>query len=93
MSKIIHLALDVRGFLKNARFPRDYTRMFKHHDGRVMTPEEARDQLFDELARGHELIPVGACDDFDYSAGGGCRGHDRPDSEAMGLTRPAGPRG
>jgi hypothetical protein len=89
MSKIIHGALNVRGFLKNARFPRGYRGVFRHDDGRLMTPDEARNHLLDELARGHELIPVGACDDFDYSAGGGCRGHDRPDSEAMGLTRPA----
>ena len=77
MSRIIHMALDVRGFLSTAKFPRDYTRMFKHDDGRSMTPEEAREQLFDELTRGHEMIPYGSCDNFDYSAGGGCRGHEK----------------
>lgn len=84
-----HMCLNVRGFLRNHRFPRGYRGVFRHDDGRLMTPDEARNHLLDELARGHELIPVGACDDFDYSAGGGCRGHDIPDSEAMDLTRPA----
>lgn len=82
--KRIHLCLGVRDFLKTAKFPRDFKHMFKHDDGRSMTPEEARDCLLDELARGHELIPIGTCDNFDYSAGGGCRGHEEQDAEARG---------
>lgn len=63
MSKIIHVALDVRGFLKNARFPRDYTRMFKHHDGRVMTPEEAPPARPD-VGRCHPAADRAACVDL-----------------------------
>lgn len=79
-----HIALNVRGFLRNHPFPDGYRGVFKHDDGRPMSPNEARDHLLDELARGHELIPIGTCDNFDYSAGGGCRGHEEQDAEARG---------
>lgn len=76
--KQIHMCLDVRGFLKNSK-KRDYKGMFKHDDGRTMTPDEAKDALLDELAKGHVVIPFGKpCDGFDYS-GGGCPGHAIPD--------------
>lgn len=55
--------------------------MFKHEDGRSMTPEEARDQLYDELAKGHEVIPFGPCDNFDYKTG--CRGHEKDDADSL----------
>lgn len=71
-----HMCLNVRGFLRNQRFPRGYRGVFRHDDGRIMTPDEARNHLFDELARGHELIPIGDCDNFDHSTNGGCRGHE-----------------
>lgn len=41
-----HMCMDVQGFMSRAKFPRDYRGMFKHDDGRSMTPDEARDQLF-----------------------------------------------
>ena len=77
---IVHMALNVRGFLSNTRFPSGYRGVFKHDDGRPMSPAEARDQLFDELARGHEMIPFGVCDSFDPKRG--CLGHE--DAEARG---------
>ena len=30
--------------------------------------------LIDELAKGHEVITIGDCDNFDYQTG--CKGHD-----------------
>jgi hypothetical protein len=75
MTTIHHLCLNIRGFLSNSRFPKAYEGMFKHDDGRSMTPEEARETLYDELAKGHEVIPFGpVCEGFDYG-GGGCPGH------------------
>lgn len=80
MARVIHCCLDLRGFLRSAKFPGGYRGMFQHDDGRPMTPEEAHDALLDEVARGHVVIPFGkACDGFDYS-GGGCPGHDVPDA-------------
>ena len=65
--------MDIEGFMRNAKFPRDYRRMFKHDDGRPMTPDEARSQLFAELRQGRRVIPMGDCDNFDYQTG--CKGH------------------
>lgn len=78
--KRIHFCLNVRGAL--SRRYRDFLEgMFAHPDGRPTTADESREILFDELKKGHEVIPVGQCDNFDYS-GGGCLGHDVPPEEA-----------
>ena len=69
MGKIIHCCMSVRGALRN----RDYTGIM-HDDGRPMTKSEAFDALCDELAKGHEVIPMGPCDNFDFKKG--CLGHD-----------------
>ncbi|PRC92622.1 hypothetical protein [Solimicrobium silvestre] len=66
-----HMCLNVRGFLNSAK-KREY-KMFEHDDGTNMTYDEARNALFDELAQGHEVIPMGKCDNFDYKTG--CKGH------------------
>lgn len=71
----IHMSLNIRGFLSNSKFPQEYKGLFTHDDGREMSPEEARNALFDEIAKGHECIRFGACDNFDPK-GAGCLGHD-----------------
>ena len=86
----ISLCLCVRGFLKNAKFPSHYRQMFKE-GGRTLSPEEARDFLMDELAKGHEKIPCEArcgnpcqetgCEGFDYGEHGGCPGSVVPDDD------------
>lgn len=69
---ILHASLDVRSYLKAPK--RALRGLFKHPSGtRSMTPDEARDVLMDELANGHEYIPVGPCDNFDFKIG--CKGH------------------
>lgn len=83
----VYMCLSVRGFLRNCKFPKDYRGVFKHDDGRSMEPEEARQTLLDELAKGHEVIPMDAgcgnpcsrkgCKGFDFAARmGGCPGCD-----------------
>jgi len=37
------------------------------------SPTELREAMIDEIAAGHELLPTGPCDNFDYKQG--CRGH------------------
>lgn len=75
MSRILHMALDIEGFLSNSTYPRDFQRMFKHDDGRSMTPQEARAELFRQIRMGRRLLPMTtACEGFDYDTG--CPGHD-----------------
>ena len=73
MSKIIHLSLDVKGALMNWK-QGQFRGMFKRPDGTKMTANEARAVLVDELAKGHELLPYGDCEGFDYKTG--CPGHE-----------------
>jgi len=73
-----HVALSVRGALKNSS-RRELASMFIHgQNGRRLTADEAKDVLLDHLANGHEVIPLTQeCAGFDY-AGGGCPGHSKP---------------
>lgn len=66
------MCLSVRGALN---MPKSKLRGWIRHDsGRLMTPDEARHALMDELAKGHEVIPMGEpCEGFDYTKG--CPGH------------------
>ncbi|WP_321895971.1 hypothetical protein [Paraburkholderia heleia] len=68
-----HMCLDVRGALTNWS-KRDFRNMFKHDDGRTMTPDEAKAELLEQLSQGHNLIPFGKCDNFDHKEHG-CLGH------------------
>jgi len=69
---IRHMCLDVRGAIKNFS-KRQLTGMFRRPDGTRLTAEEAKDHLLDHLAEGHEVIPMGPCNNFDYVKG--CQGH------------------
>ena len=44
--------------------------------------DEARDVLMDELANGHDFIPFGHCDNFDFKSG--CKGHPSINKEEDG---------
>lgn len=73
-----HVALSVRGALKNASRCELGSLFTKGRNGRRLTADEAKDVLLDHLANGHEVIPLAqACEGFDY-AGGGCPGHSTP---------------
>lgn len=67
-----HMSLCVRGALKwpKARLKK----MFLDDAGKSMTADQARNVLLDELSQGHEVIPMGKCDNFDFKTG--CRGHE-----------------
>ena len=72
-----HLCLSVRGALNQ---PKGKLRGWLRDDnGKLLTPDQARDALMDELAKGHEVIPMGECDNFDYKTG--CCGH-RPSKKS-----------
>lgn len=68
-----HMCLCIRGALTNWS-DRNFKGMFQHDDGRTMSPAEAKAELLEHLSKGHEVIPYGPCDNFDYR-GAGCLGH------------------
>jgi hypothetical protein len=67
------MCLSVRGALRWSK--RRLAGMFRHETGRRMNGDEAREALFDELAHGHEVIPMSKCEGFDFVTG--CPGHER----------------
>lgn len=69
----IHMCADIRGMLKNHSRKGSLKGVFKDETGRGLSDEEARDYLYDCLAKGWKVIPYGECDNFDYQTG--CKGH------------------
>jgi len=80
MSKIVHICLSVRGALKwpKPEFRRALKWVTKTGGEPYRDIDELREALMDELAQGHEVIPMGECDNFDFKTG--CLGH--PTEEA-----------
>jgi hypothetical protein len=66
---MIHMCMDIRGAIKNKAFSG-----FTNDDGSPATREQALEYLMDELAKGHDVIPLGECDNFDFKKG--CLGHE-----------------
>lgn len=78
MREIRHMCVDIRGVL--GWKDRDLKGMFRHDDGRSMSAAEIRDALYDELAKGHRVLPMSQdCEGFDFQTG--CPGHPAPDDE------------
>lgn len=80
MSTIIHIRGDIRGMLLNWN-DRDFRGMFRHDDGRLMEPREAKLVLMEELAAGRNYIPYGDCPGFD-PVEKGCPGHEKEPNNA-----------
>lgn len=75
--------LSVRGALC---WPiREFKRALKwitKEDGKPFASvEELRESLFDELSKGHEKIPLGECDNWDWKEG--CQGHPIEDGATL----------
>jgi len=71
-SQTFHMSLSVRGALG---WPKRMLReMFRTDDGHPLTPDEARDELMSHLSEGHEVLPMGSCEGFDFRTG--CPGHE-----------------
>jgi hypothetical protein len=87
MSRMQHFRLDVRGFLLNSMTARDLS-IFVHADGRPMTRGEAVDFLIGHIKQGHDYLPVGDCDNFNYLKGM-CQGHpQQPTLTVVGGSQP-----
>lgn len=77
MSRTIHCCLSVRGALRwNKRKLRQALKWIRKDDGSpYRDADELRDAFFDELAQGHEVIPMAKdCPGFDFKTG--CPGHE-----------------
>lgn len=87
------MSMNVAGFMRNNRFPRDYD-IFQKDDGTPLSPDEAMAFLTLEKAKGHVVIPMSAkcgnpcthktCAGFDY-AGRGCPGYFKDDEPEQGT--------
>jgi hypothetical protein len=73
--RIIHMCLSVRGALSWGKREqrRALTWMLRSDGTPYASVEELRSALFDELAAGREVLPMGDCDNFDFKRG--CLGH------------------
>jgi len=78
MNKTIHMCLDIRGALNwPKRMFNGMAKSATDENGRPLTPDQFRDELYDELAKGHRVIPLTPqCEGFDYQTG--CPGHPTP---------------
>lgn len=78
--KTVHMCMDVRGALHNWS-DREMQGVFTDADGKPLSIREAKEFLMDEIAKGHRVIPIGDCDQFDFQTG--CPGHitSCPESE------------
>jgi len=75
-----HISLSVRGALNMTK--EELKRMAPSItiDGKQLkTAGEVKNLLFDELSKGHEMLPFGDCDNFDWKTG--CKGHDKQTQE------------
>jgi hypothetical protein len=52
--------------------------MFAYQNGQKLSGKEVREVLYDELAKGRKVIPMGEpCEGFSYDTG--CPGHGQPE--------------
>lgn len=74
MSRKVHLSLSVRGALNWSKAEMKRMAPSITVDGKQLrTAEDVKNFPLDELSKGHEVLPFGDCDNFDWKTG--CRGH------------------
>jgi hypothetical protein len=75
MRTVIHVSLDIKGFLSTAVYPREYKRLLQDTAGNMLKPQEARAYLLDQLASGKRQLPMegSGCEGFSFETG--CPGH------------------
>lgn len=75
-AQTIHMCISVRGVLstwKTTEWKRALKTITKKDGTRYQSINDLKSAFFDELAKGHEVIPLGECDNFDWKTG--CKGH------------------
>lgn len=85
-----HMCQSITGPLMNWKKGdwKKATKYITRNDGSHYTPDELKGVFLDELAKGHEVVPIGECDNFDWKHG--CQGH-APKSPNAKLTHGATP--
>lgn len=70
-----HLCQSITGPLMNWNKSdwKKATKYITRNDGSHYTPDELKRAFLDELAKGHEVVPICECDNFDWKLG--CQGH------------------
>lgn len=86
MTRKKYMSLNVEGFLRNTKYPRDFIGVFNEDNGDSMSPETAHKMLMAEIRKGHHVIPCSpecgnpckhkGCAGFDYGEKGGCPGYE-----------------
>lgn len=81
-AKTYHMCMSVRGVLlwPKSEQRRGLKYITKDDGTPFRTTDELRNALLDELAKGHEVIPMEICDNFDWKKG--CQGHPCAETEA-----------
>lgn len=89
MTRKRYMSLNVEGFLRNAKYPRDFICVFKEDNGDIMSPEEGHKMLMAEIRKGNYVIPFSpecgnpckheGCAGFNYGERGGCPGYEIPE--------------
>lgn len=71
-----HMCQSIRGPLTNWKWAEwnNATKWIKRDDGSCYTADELKQAFLDELSEGHEVVPIGKCDNFDFQRG--CLGHE-----------------
>lgn len=76
MSRYIHMNLDIKGGIQNAKSLVGCIDV----DGKsLMTVKEVKEFLRYQLAMGRRVLPMDGCDDFDYQTG--CKGHEKEEAD------------
>lgn len=81
MSRTFHLCLGISGALRMSKkeFRRVFDGSVTRNDGSRMHLEDFRQYLLDEQAKGHKVVPMCDCDNFDHKTG--CKGHEQPEEQ------------
>lgn len=73
MKTKIHLSVNIKGMLENYR-RRSMKGLLIDDNGKSMSDQQARDYLYECLAKGWKVLPTTDCEGFDHF-GKGCPGH------------------
>lgn len=75
MIETVHLSQSITGPLLNWTSSdwQNATKWITKKDGSAYSARELKMLFIQELSKGHEVIPMGDCDNFDYKRG--CLGH------------------
>lgn len=66
--QMMHMCLDTRGALNWPK--RELAKLVRDKvTGRYLSADAAREWLLDELAKGHEVLPMCDCPNFDFKKG------------------------